>query len=83
MCLEVDVEADAEAVVGTGIEVDLGSGCSLGSYLAVAIEGVHIAEVNIEILRGMNTETAAEAVAGQIEGDVVHVGIDAQAAQTE
>ena len=68
-----EVEAYANHVVVTVVGVCLGSYGRGGYDGAILIEGVHVAEVDVEESAGMDAHTATEGVAGAAETDVVHI----------
>ena len=72
---EVQVEADAHHVILAAVGIYLVADGRRGCHRAVAVEGVHVTQIYIEILGGMQADTQTQGVAGEVEGEVVHVGI--------
>ena len=71
--LQVEVEADAEGVVLAVVVIGLEDTRShLACDVAAIVEGAHVAEVNIEVLGGMDAHTAANHVVREVEREVVH-----------
>ena len=60
LCLPGEVETYADNVVGTVVNVGLHANCCRCVDSAVLIEGVHVAEVDVEQLAGVDTYTATE-----------------------
>ena len=71
--LEIEVETDAESVVLAVVVVGLEE---VGTHrcfdVAAVIEGTHIAEVDIEVLRRMDAHTTANHVVREVERKVAH-----------
>ena len=68
--LQVEVEADAEGVVLAVVVIGLEETRTCGLFLcdvSTIIEGTHVAEVNVEILGGMDAYTAANHVVREVE----------------
>ena len=60
--LPSEVQTDADNVVLTAVCVNLVTCCCRSRYGAILIEGVHVAEVDVEKLAGMDTYTKTHRV---------------------
>jgi len=71
--LEVEVEADSEAVVLAAVNVFLRTCSSLSGNFAVVVESAHITQVDAESVCGMNAETTTYHIVRKAVREVVHV----------